>query len=164
MEPHDRPRRAEAPKRFPFGIFVLLIVVVGAGLVVVATASGGQYALDISAIVEAPAKFENQKVRVLGTIADGSTKSVATGGKTETHFAIVDDKAHRLNVVFREAVPDAYKEGRSCIAEGVIQADGSLLCTRLTVKCPSKYQEEGKGVGGSASNEMGYGGAAEAAN
>jgi cytochrome c-type biogenesis protein CcmE len=125
------------------GAIIAVIVVVGLGLVIFATASGGQYAVAIDQITSEPERFHHKKVRVVGNIKAGSTQLLTTNGQPELRFAIVDEHGNELKVVYNQAPPDPYKEGRSSVVEGVLQPDGSVLCQKLTVKCPSKYQGEG---------------------
>lgn len=133
-----------SPRRGPsVGFIIGTVVVIGLALVILATASGGQYAVAIEQVASQPEKFQNQKIRVVGHIKQGSTQILTSNGQPEAHFAIVDEHGHELKIVFNQALPDPYKEGRSAVVEGVLQADGTVLCNKLTVKCPSKYQGEG---------------------
>jgi len=125
------------------GSVIALVVVIGFGLVIFATTSGGQYAVAISQVTSDPAKFENRKIRVTGNIKHGSARFLTRGDQPETRFAIIDEHGNELEIVYQQAPPDPFKEGRSSVVEGVLQADGTVLCHKLTVKCPSKYQGEG---------------------
>lgn len=125
------------------GAIIGTVVVIGLGLVVFATTSGGQYAVAIDQITNQPEKFHNKKIRVTGNIKLGSARFLTTNGQPETRFAIVDEHGNELEIIYLQAPPDPFKEGRSSVVEGVLQDDGTVVCHKLTVKCPSKYQGEG---------------------
>jgi cytochrome c-type biogenesis protein CcmE len=86
-------------------------------------------------------------MKVVGMVAEGSIDTYTTNGRVETHFQIHDGKGHVLPILYPHNPPDPFKEGRQVIVEGVLEKgdDGKerVLCQKLTVKCPSKYQEEG---------------------
>ncbi|MCC6623193.1 MAG: cytochrome c maturation protein CcmE [Deltaproteobacteria bacterium] len=133
--------RREASKASGYGLIIAAIVAIGVGLVVFVTSSGGQSELTIAKVTATPDKYENRKLRVVGTIKQGSTASLAQNGRPETRFSIIDEEGRELPIVYRQALPDPYQEGRSAIVEGTF-ADGVVEANRLTVKCPSKYQSE----------------------
>jgi cytochrome c-type biogenesis protein CcmE len=137
----SEPRPAR--RGIPVGGIIFGVVVVGVALVVLATTSGGQYAVAIDQIAAAPDRFTGEKLRVTGNIKAGSARFLTANGLPETRFAIVDAHGNTLEVLYQQAPPDPFKEGRSAVVEGVLQEDGSILCHKLTVKCPSKYQGEG---------------------
>jgi len=137
-----RPAKRQATRAKGYGLIIAVIVAIGVGLVVFVTSSGGQSELTIAKVTENPAKYENRKLRVVGTIKAGSTAAQAQDGRPETHFAIIDEEGRELPIVYRQSLPDPYKEGRSAIIEGTFTADGVVEANKLTVKCPSKYQSE----------------------
>jgi len=130
----------------PFGYIVMALVVAGIGVLIVATASGGRYELEVGQVATAPEKFDAKNVRVRGQIKEGSIVTSNQDGHPLTRFLLVDEKGHELPIVTRESPPDNFEGGRSCIVEGrYSQADGQVESTRLTMKCPSKYEAEGNG-------------------
>ena len=59
------------PRRGPsVGFIIGAVVVIGLALVILATASGGQYAVAIEQVASQPEKFQDQKIRVVGHIKD----------------------------------------------------------------------------------------------
>jgi len=138
--PRTRSRR-EPRKATGYGFIIGAIVAVGVGLVVFVTGSGGQSELTIAKVAAAPDKYESRKLRVVGTIKQGSTSHLASNGHPETRFAIMDEEGRELPIVYRQSLPDPYQEGRSAIVEGTL-TDGVVEANKLTVKCPSKYQSE----------------------
>lgn len=145
-ETRTPPAKKGAPaKSSGYGLIVGIIVAIGVALVVFVTTSGGQSELTIVKVTSAPEKYDNRKLRVVGTIKQGSTKSVSQNGQSETQFALIDELGNELQVVYHQALPDPYKEGRSAIVEGTYASNttgGVVDASKLTVKCPSKYQSE----------------------
>jgi len=143
-EPTPRPPKRPKPEQKPAGVGIIVgvIVAVGIAIVLVVATTGGSSALTLGKVAAAPEKYENRKLRVVGMIKHGSTSSVSEGGKAETRFALVDDEGHEVPIVYRQTLPDPYKEGRTAIVEGTFTQAGGLDASKLTVKCPSKYQTE----------------------
>jgi cytochrome c-type biogenesis protein CcmE len=87
----------------------------------------------------------------------GQTGEIAVAGKVvapitgDSHskeglrFALIDIKkpGSTLQVVYRGTVPDQFKVGRDVLATGELER-GTLVATKLTTKCPSKYTAEEK--------------------
>lgn len=144
------PKAKGAQKSSGYGLIVGAIVAIGVGLVIFVTTSGGQSELTIGKVTSQPEKYEARKLRIVGTIKEGSTKQTSVNGKPETHFGLVDEDGNELTVVYRQSLPDPYKEGRSAIVEGTYSSaslagsagGGIVEANKLTVKCPSKYQTE----------------------
>lgn len=143
----SKPGRPAAKKGIPFGYIVTAIIVGGVAVMLIATASGGRYELDVGQVVTAPEKFADKNVRVRGQIKDGSIVATTVDGKPLTKFSIIDEHGHELPIVSRDSPPDNFEGGKSCIVEGKYTAGGFVESTRLTMKCPSKYEAEGQHPG-----------------
>ena len=129
--------------KIPFGYVVIALVVAGIAVLIFATASGGRYELEVGQVASAPEKFAEKNVRVRGQIKEGSIVTTAEGGRPLTRFTLVDGDGHELKVMSRESPPDNFEGGKSCIVEGRFSgAGGEVESTRLTMKCPSKYEAE----------------------
>lgn len=142
------PKRARQMRKsaIPFGYIVALLVVAGLVVVFVATASGGRYELDVAQVATAPEKFDGKNLRVRGQIKEGSIVATSEAGRPLTRFVLIDESGHELPVVSRESPPDNFEGGKSCIVEGKYTKSGEhgeVESTRLTMKCPSKYEAEG---------------------
>lgn len=138
------PARAAPRRGIPFGYIVMGLVAVGIGVLIVATASGGRYELEVGQVALAPDRFDEKDVRVRGQIKDGSVVATMEDGKPLTRFTLVDGNGHELPIVSRESPPDNFEGGKSCIVEGrFTKQSGAVESTRLTMKCPSKYEAEG---------------------
>jgi len=59
--------------------------------------------------------------------------------KQELSFELLDDKGHRMPVVYRGIRPGNFKDAISIVAIGRYE-DGRIDAEKLLVKCPSKYQ------------------------
>lgn len=130
----------------PFGYIVAAIVVIGIGVLIVATVSGGRYELVVGQVATAPDSFDGKSLRVRGQIKEGSISSGLDNGQPVTRFTLVDENGHELKVVTRESPPNNFEGGKMCIVEGRYDgAAGTVESTRLTMKCPSKYEAEGNG-------------------
>jgi len=138
------PARAATRRGIPFGYIVMGLVAVGIGVLIVATATGGRYELEVGQVATAPDRFDDKDVRVRGQIKEGSIVAGMEDGRPLTRFTLVDGNGHELPIVSRESPPDNFEGGKSCIVEGRFTKEGGAVeSTRLTMKCPSKYEAEG---------------------
>lgn len=79
-------------------------------------------------------------IRVGGQIVPGS---IRWDNATRTmRFQLAGDSA-KIDVVYRGAVPDSFRDGFTAILEGAHSADGAFLATGLTIKCPHQYLPAG---------------------
>ncbi|HEX7587649.1 MAG TPA: cytochrome c maturation protein CcmE [Anaerolineae bacterium] len=82
----------------------------------------------------------NSAVRVGGQIVPGT---IRWDNATRTmHFQLAGDTA-KVDVVYRGAAPDSFRDGFTAILEGARGADGSLIATTLMIKCPHQYLPAG---------------------
>ena len=117
---------------------VLLLIAVGGFYVFISSAmEGGVYYLSVEDAKAKPIKA-NRPIRVKGNVVKGSYKNVE-GTKTH-HFGIESGTPHVMKVTFVGALPDVFKEGGEVIATGLRGADGVLMATEVSAKCPSKYE------------------------
>ncbi len=152
QHPDSQPDKAPTPRRamrFGYPLIIAGIVCIGALLVVQSSFSSGTYALEITEIRENPARYFGRDIRLVGNIKEGSVHTDSSGDALVLTFAVHDGQGNEVLVRYPHNPPDPFKEGRECIVEGTFNADGAVDCHKLTVKCPSKYQEEG-GAGGAS--------------
>lgn len=126
-----------------YPLIIGTLVCVGAVLIVSSSFSSGTYSLEIASIVAEPDRFVGRDMKIVGTVKAASITTRTTKDRVETHFVLQDGKGHELAVVFPHNPPDPFKAERQVIVEGTLEVPGRVLCHKLTVKCPSKYQEEG---------------------
>ncbi len=138
-------KRAQSKPSIAYPIIILVIIAGGVFMVMRSSFTGGQWAISLDAIAAEPVRYEGKEVRLVGHIKHGSSALATSNGKPETRFAIVDSAGNELKIRYPRTPPDAFKEGRECVVEGRLAADGVLDCKKLTVKCPSKYQTEDEG-------------------
>ena len=127
-------------KRTAFPLIIAGIVIGGAFLII--GSSQGAYDLQIADVLANKQSYVQREIKVSGIIAPGSLKGTTEDGSF--HFDIRDEKNNTLTVHFtKRLLPDPFAEGREVIAQGRLQEDGILESGNITVKCPSRYQEEG---------------------
>ncbi len=122
------------------GILIVLALIVAGGAVVLSSVSQGVFSLTCDELLASSDTMLNQSVRVTGRVATGSVRHAPDGA---LQFDLVGTGSERLACVFEGIVPDPFAEDRDVILEGSLQPDRRFVVRRITVKCPSKYQEEG---------------------
>lgn len=121
---------------------LLAVAVLAGGVAIVASSmSGGVFSLTIAEAQSAPELHVGKEVKVSGDVVAGSVVRGAT--PFEMEFAIADKEGRRLDCHYKGSIPDPFAEGREVILQGSIGADRRMEVSKITVKCPSKYQEAG---------------------
>ncbi len=132
-----------------YPLIIVVIVAAGLLLVVKSSFSSGTYSLEIADVQHEPTRYVGRDVKVVGKVKEGSISTRTEADRVTTRFVIHDGKGQEVLIVYPHNVPDPFKEGRQVIVEGRYDQDEAgdhhVLCSKLTVKCPSKYQEEGGG-------------------
>jgi len=140
-QPEHRQSRWAAlpPKRF------LLVAAIALGALAylgfVAFRGAAMYYVTVDELrARGDGAFEEQ-VRLAGKVVDGSAeKDSATN---TLRFAMASESGAPLPVVYRGAVPDAFKQGAEVVVDGRLTRSGTFEADKLLVKCPSKYEAEG---------------------
>jgi len=78
----------------------------------------------------------NRTFRVGGLVQEGSLKRESDG---LTVRFIVTDTAANVPVVYKGILPDLFKEGRGCVAQGKIGADGVFQADQVLAKHDENY-------------------------
>jgi cytochrome c-type biogenesis protein CcmE len=78
----------------------------------------------------------NRTFRVGGLVQEGSVKRDSDG---LTVRFIVTDTAANVPVVYKGILPDLFKEGRGCVAQGKIGADGVFQADQVLAKHDENY-------------------------
>ena len=78
----------------------------------------------------------NRTFRVGGLVQEGSLKRDGDG---LTVRFIVTDTAANVPVVYKGILPDLFKEGRGCVAQGKIGADGVFQADQVLAKHDENY-------------------------
>ena len=87
----------------------------------------------------------NRTFRVGGLVQEGTLKRDPDG---LTVRFIVTDTAQSIPVVYKGILPDLFKEGRGCVAQGKIGADGVFHAEQVLAKHDENYMppEAGQAV------------------
>jgi cytochrome c-type biogenesis protein CcmE len=120
-------------------VVALSVAVLLAGALIYTSFSGATEARKPSQVIGAD---PDRSYKVTGKVVNGS---VQENGETR-RFRIRDrDGTKSIPVVYKGAVPDAFREGREVIVSGHVR-DGTLVGERdsLVTKCPSKFTKDKK--------------------
>ena len=82
---------------------------------------------------EAPA---NRTFRIGGLVQDGSLKRDSDG---LTIRFVVTDTANTIPVAYKGILPDLFKEGRGCVAQGRVGSDGVFYADQIMAKHDENY-------------------------
>lgn len=128
----------ESTRKPPVRLVLGLLFGVGAFyMLVMSMMDGGTYFLTVDEAVASEAATSDRPIRVKGDVMPGTYKHEEG---TTIHTFDIQGGAEKMSVYFDGPIPDVFAEGREVIAEGKLGADGVLMATELTAKCPSKYE------------------------
>ena len=82
---------------------------------------------------EAPA---NRTFRIGGLVENGTIKRQGDG--LTVHFTVTDT-AKSIPVVYKGILPDLFKEGKGCVAQGRLGADGVFYADEVLAKHDENY-------------------------
>ncbi len=113
-------------------------IIVVVMLVILAVAGSGGAASSLAIADVADGSYAGKKVQVSGSVV---ADSLTAQGSTAT-FEIADetDASQTLAVSYDGALPATFGNGVVAICTGTMSSDGTLGCTELVTKCPSKYE------------------------
>ncbi len=138
--PSNLERGRVGNKNLKFMIGGALVVALIVILIVQATVSTGAYYLTVSEVHERVPSIYGERVRVSGTVVDGSEDW--NPQDITLKFSINDESGEQLPIVFFGPRPDNFQRAASAIIEGEMLPDGSFKADTLLLKCPSRYEEE----------------------
>ena len=78
----------------------------------------------------------NKTFRISGLVGEGTLKKDPDG--LTVRFTVTDT-AHSIPVVYKGILPDLFKEGRGCVAQGKIGADGVFQADQVLAKHDENY-------------------------
>ena len=142
IAPAGAPPRRRRSGGFAFPAIVVFLVLGGLALVVRSSTAGGVYDMTLTELRAQSGNYLGKDVRVNGRVQAGSFRDSSGGDGVHVVFAIGDASGNTMLVHYRQLLPDAFEEGREVIVQGTMHSLTEIECTRLTVKCPSKYQDE----------------------
>ena len=78
---------------------------------------------------------EEKTIRIGGLIKEGS---IEHRGSDTVNFIITDGSAD-IKVSYKGILPNLFREGQGCIAEGNMSSDGSFIAGKILAKHDEKY-------------------------
>ena len=122
-------------KRIAFIVFGLVGLSVAAFLVTNAFKNNLVFFFSPSQIASKEAPV-GRNFRIGGLVEKGSMKRDGDG---LTVKFTVTDTANSVPVVYKSILPDLYKEGRGCVAQGHVGADGVFYADQVLAKHDENY-------------------------
>ena len=122
-------------------VAIAAAVVAGGAAIVGSSMSSGVFSLTLEQVLAQAGELEGREFKVTGKVRPGSVKQGAT--PFEITFAVTDDKGRVLDCRYKGTVPDPFAEDREVILQGTLGPDRVMKVSKITVKCPSKYEEAG---------------------
>jgi cytochrome c-type biogenesis protein CcmE len=87
-------------------------------------------------VVRGEARGSGGALRVGGLVLPGSVQRA--DGSLEVRF-VLSDNAHTVPVVFSGVLPDLFVDGKGAIAQGRLDAQGTLQATEVLAKHDENY-------------------------
>lgn len=99
------------------------------------------YYLEVSELLQNPAKYNMKGMRVSGDVVSGTvTKDFQ---KQYLEFDMADPAGKTMKVIYKGIIPDTFKEDIQVIVEGRYDQDNQVFkAATVLTKCPSKYETE----------------------
>ena len=131
-------------KRIAFIVLGLAGLGIAAALVLSAFQQNLVFFFSPSQVVAKEAPL-NKAFRVGGLVQNGTLQRDNDG--LTVHF-VVTDTAKSIPVVYKGILPDLFKEGKGCVAQGRIGADGVFYANQVLAKHDENYMppEAGKAI------------------
>jgi cytochrome c-type biogenesis protein CcmE len=133
----EHPSPKASRKRWIAAVSLIVAGIGGLAAWAVATPGAVSYYATPSEVIADGSRAMGRTLRLGGRVADlDRDGTLVTFG--------VDDGETVVPVRYRGDVPDTLKDSTDVIAEGRLQADGTLVATRVLAKCSSKFVDEDK--------------------
>lgn len=131
-------------KNMPAYVAAAALFLGGFGYLAYSGFSGGSvYFLNVSEAKSAVVEKLTQ-ARLFGTVGESG---LAREGENLRFMLLDKDKPEEIiPVVYRGALPDAFKPGAEVIVEGALAPEGHFSARTLMTKCPSKYRKENRKI------------------
>lgn len=131
-------------KNMPAYIAAIALVLGGFGYLAWSGFSGGSvYFLNVGEAKGVKAEKLAQ-ARLFGTV--GEAGLAREGESLRFVLRDKDNPEEIIPVVYRGALPDAFKPGAEVIVEGGLTPEGHFSARTLMTKCPSKYRKENRKI------------------
>jgi cytochrome c-type biogenesis protein CcmE len=122
-------------KRIVFIVTSLGALGLTVGLVLAALKSNVSFFLSPSEVAAKQAPT-GKTIRIGGLVEEGSLKRDTDGLTVRFN---VTDTAKNIPVVYKGILPDLFKEGRGCVAQGHVSADGVFYADTIMAKHDENY-------------------------
>ncbi len=135
-------------------LIIVTGIIVMAMALILAIVGGGTAAKTVSIAQAASGDYANQRVQVSGNVVENS---YATNDNILT-FSIYDPDSTNnavLNVSYDGGAAATFGNDVTAICTGKMAEDGTLVCSELVTKCPSKYESGMDALG--VAQMLGYG-------
>jgi len=110
-------------------------------LLVSGFSSESVYYLEVSEVLQNPAKFNRKGMRVSGDVVEGTV--VKDFKKQYLEFNMSDADGESMKVIYNGIIPDTFKEDIQVIVEGRYDEKAKVFnAATVLTKCPSKYETE----------------------
>lgn len=117
------------------GFFIAL----GVGIVVATSLPKSfQYYVTVDELLSNATKFENKDLKVAGKVVQGSFQSSVD----LSHQFRVINNGKVVNVTYKGALPDTFKEGAEVVVTGRLVGENQIVAKDVLAKCASKYQDK----------------------
>jgi cytochrome c-type biogenesis protein CcmE len=126
-------------QRIAFVLFALCCLSIAAALALKAFNRNLVFYFTPSQVAAKEAPIDRD-FRLGGLVVQGSLHRDADG--LTTRFSVTDTVL-RMPVVYRGILPDLFKEGRGCVAEGKIGTDGMFYAEQVLAKHDENYMPPG---------------------
>jgi cytochrome c-type biogenesis protein CcmE len=126
-------------QRIAFVLFALCSLSIAAALVLKAFNRNLVFYFTPSQVAAKQAPV-SRDFRLGGLVVQGSLRRDADG--LTTRFTVTDT-LRNIPVVYRGILPDLFKEGRGCVAQGKIGADGTFYAEQVLAKHDENYMPPG---------------------
>ena len=122
-------------KRIAFIVAGLAALGIAAALVLTAFQSNLVFFFSPTQVADKEAPVD-RTFRIGGLVEDGTIKRQSDG--LTVHFTVTDT-AKSIPVVFKGILPDLFKEGKGCVAQGRLGADGVFYADEVLAKHDENY-------------------------
>ena len=124
--------------RLKFILPLVVIVSLISWLVFAGVKDSMVYYVTVDELLEDVPDVYGQKVRVSGTVVNGSIQNELDDSLRFT----IEAGEGRLDVEYDGIIPDIFTDGVEAVVEGRLSGDDVFTADLLLAKCPTKYESE----------------------
>ena len=124
--------------RLKFIVPLVVIVSLISWLVFAGVKDSMVYYITVDELLEDVPDIYGQKVRVSGTVVDGSIQNELDDSLRFT----IEAGEGRLDVEYDGVIPDIFTDGVEAVVEGKFSRNNVFEADLLLAKCPTKYESE----------------------